>query len=129
MKVYKSKVDLWLILILTFSIGLCAWEAWGLIANSSFVLASFLFVIGVGLPLWLLIGTKYIVADNELKIVCGPFRWKIEISSITKVTNSRSLSSSPALSLDRLEIEFESGKRVLVSPKNRGDFLVAINQV
>ena len=132
MKTFNSKIDLWLIIALTFSIGVSVWGAWDLIvnqaSNSSFVLAFFLLVLGVGLPTWLMVRTKYIVVENTLNIVSGPFSWKIEISSINKVSNSRNLMSSPALSLDRLEIEFQHNKRILVSPKNKNDFLAAINQ-
>ncbi len=69
--------------------------------------------------------TYYEVSDVSLKIVSGPFRWKIARDAITAAEPSRSLLSSPALSLDRLRIRH--GKRsVLVSPADKRGFLKAL---
>ncbi|MGL1005844.1 PH domain-containing protein [Vibrio vulnificus] len=130
MKTFKSKIDLWLGLTLGCSVIVSVWGAWDLFMNQASVgnyfTACFLLLLGAGLPIWLLIGTKYSVAGSVLKVSSGPFRWQIELSAIDNVKSSRSILSGPALSLDRLEIEFESGKRILVSPKDKSSFLAAI---
>jgi hypothetical protein len=67
------------------------------------------------------------VAGNTLRVACGPFRWKVPIDSIEKVEATRSPLSSPALSLDRLRINYGK-RRIMVSPSDRAGFLRAIGQ-
>jgi len=72
---------------------------------------------------WVFASTYYEVDTRELKVVSGPFRWRIPLSDITRVTPSRAWWSAPALSLDRLCIEYGDGKWTLVSPIRREEFL------
>lgn len=131
MKTFKSKIDLWLTLALIFCIAVSLFGAWDLIVNQAsnkhFALAFCLLVIGAGLPVWLILGTKYTVDKDELKIVSGPFSWKIAIASIDQIKTSHSFISSPALSLDRLEIKYRGNQSILISPKDKDAFLAAIN--
>jgi hypothetical protein len=68
------------------------------------------------------------VDNDKLKIVSGPFRVTVDISNIHSVTKTRSLLSSPALSRERLLIEFDNKRKIMVSPKDTRRFLKAINQ-
>lgn len=43
-------------------------------------LAVLLGAIGGVLPLWVMGATRYIVGPGELKIVSGPFRWRVSLS-------------------------------------------------
>ena len=70
--------------------------------------------------------TRYLVGDRELIVRSGLFRWRIAIDSIESIQPSRSLQSSPALSFDRLEITYEGGRRLLISPQDREGFLDAV---
>ena len=45
----------------------------------------------------------------------------IELADITYIMPTRSMTSAPALSLDRLKIEYRN-KEVLISPKDRASF-------
>ena len=72
--------------------------------------------------------TYYAVDKNVLRVVSGPFRWKIPIDQITSVTATRTLLSSPAMSLDRLKIEYGKLRPVIVSPADKKGFLRAIGQ-
>jgi len=54
-------------------------------------------------------------------------RWRIPAREITRITPTRSLTSSPALSLDRLRIEYDGGRQaVLVSPVDQDAFIAAV---
>jgi hypothetical protein len=53
----------------------------------------------------------------------GPFRWTIALDDIHAVTPSRDLRSGPALSLDRLRIEYGPGREILISPRDQSGFL------
>ena len=76
----------------------------------------------------LLIGTHYTVDGNMLRVVSGPFRWKVPIDQIRSVQATRNPLSSPALSLDRLRIEYGKRRRIMVSPADKAGFLKAIGQ-
>ena len=76
----------------------------------------------------ILVATYYVVDKETLKIVSGPFRVSVDISDISSVTETRSLLSSPALSRERLLIEFGNKRKIMVSPKDQRRFLKAIKQ-
>ena len=88
--------------------------------------AAVLVVLGAILPLWILFSTNYHVIDGNLWINSGPFRWRITILSISRIGFSKSWKFSPALSLDRVVIEYDGGKLILISPKEKTIFLNAI---
>ncbi|WP_191273522.1 PH domain-containing protein [Neobacillus kokaensis] len=75
-----------------------------------------------GFIMWLWFATYYEINGNELKIVAGPFRSRIDIIEIKSIRPSRSILSSPALSMNRLEILYGKWGMVLISPKNEEQF-------
>ena len=83
-------------------------------------------VLIVAFIVWTYRGTRYLVTDREVIARSGPFRWRIEIAGIESIRPSRSPLSSPAMSLDRLEIRYGGGRRLLISPKDREGFLEAV---
>jgi membrane protein YdbS with pleckstrin-like domain len=130
-KRFKSKIDRWLLFLLVavmvFEVVIMSIAATQV--NSS-VEATVLIVAALAIVALLgsmLVGTHYTVAGNTLRVACGPFRWKVPIDSIEKVEATRSPLSSPALSLDRLRINYGK-RRVMVSPSDRAGFLRAIGQ-
>lgn len=72
--------------------------------------------------------TYYEVGTDELRVVSGPFRWKIPLSEITDIRPTRNPLSSPALSMDRLKVSYGKRKSVLISPADKEGFLRAIRQ-
>ena len=126
MNTFKSKIDKSLIFLLVFSIIACLMGASvmlevGGVFNT--VLAVVTVIVGAGFPLWILLSTRYIVNDEQLKIMSGPFSWTIPIESIISVQETRSAGASPALSLDRLEIKYGADKMILVSPADKTAFI------
>jgi hypothetical protein len=83
-------------------------------------------VITAGLPVWLLLTTRYVLSADALKVTSGPFRWTVRIADIKSVTPTRSMISSPALSLQRLEIRYGTYQSVIISPADRDGFLRAL---
>ncbi len=79
--------------------------------------------LAVGFPLWTLLATRYSIDDAFLRVRCGPFRWTIPLRDIASITPTRDHASSPALSLDRLRIEYGGGRSLLVSPRDKDAFL------
>lgn len=84
--------------------------------------------LAAGLPIWLLFSTSYNVENDQLIIRTGIFTWKIKLNEIESVTPSQSWLSSPALSLNRIEISYRGGKKILISPRKIDEFLQAIGQ-
>ena len=66
------------------------------------------------------------LTEHDLLVRSGPFRWRVPLGQIHSVTPTRNPLSSPALSLDRLRIEYGDGKWILISPRERERFLEAL---
>ncbi len=123
-RVFKSKIDAWLLalLILSFLGGLIAVflgsaeEVW---------IALPILLLTFSFTFWFFVTTRYIVSDELLEVRSGPVSWSIPISEITSVEATRNPLSSPALSLDRLEIRY-CGKSILVSPLDKEGFRAVI---
>lgn len=131
-KRFKSKIDRWLLFLLVsimvFEIvvmSIAAMQAGDPRAAVGLVTTALLIVALIGS---LLIGTHYTVDGNTLRVVSGPFRWKVPIDQIQSVEATRSPLSSPALSLDRLRIDYGGRRRIMVSPADKAGFLRAIGQ-
>ena len=125
---FRSKIDFWLLFVLLTSvIAALVGAAFSLQSGAGWVIPLFMTAIGAGLPMWILLTTKYTVSHDCLLVQSGPFRWRIAAESITDITPTRSPLSSPALSLDRLRIAYEQGtKYLIVSPLDSEGFIQAI---
>lgn len=124
-KTYRSKVDLWLLGVLIAGMAVAGLGAVQPIVAGTpggWWIAIGIALIGIGLPLWILLGTYYRFEADELIVRCGPFRWRIALSEITEVLPTSNPVSSPALSLDHLKIVFGRGRTLLVSPRYKEEF-------
>ncbi|MCC6763378.1 MAG: PH domain-containing protein [Deltaproteobacteria bacterium] len=87
------------------------------------LLAVPILLLGVCLPLSLLFFTTYRINDAALRIRSGFFTWDIPIHTISKVERTNDPVSSPALSLDRIRIEYGAAQSVVISPLRKDDLL------
>lgn len=119
MRVFKSKIDWWFGLILVYPIflsikAMLEGEWIGLLGLAAVV----------GFILILSKTTQYIINENQLIVKST---WivneRIDISKITKVEKSNSILSSPALSLDRLLVRYNKYDEVIISPKEKKEFI------
>jgi hypothetical protein len=105
----------------------------GLFLVLSFVqqrwLASLILLLVVAFMAYLLAATRYTITSHDLLIVCGPFRQRLPLASIVSIMPSHNPLSSPALSLDRLEIRYGKFDSVLISPADKTGFLAALHQL
>lgn len=130
-KVFRSKIDAWLVVVL---VGLLVLQALvlGSVAFEQKSTTETLVAIGVMLLVFAFIGsllawTYYSVEGSTLKIVCGVFRFRIPIDQITSITPTRNPLSSPALSLDRLRITYgPKNRKIMVSPADKAGFVRAL---
>jgi hypothetical protein len=127
--VFRSAVDWWLYAVIIASAVVVLAAVFPLLNaghTGQTVVAVMTALIAVGLPVWLLTSTYYRVQGGSLEVRSGPFRWTIPLKDITEVRRTGSILSSPALSLNRLEIKYGRAKTILLSPRDRQGFLQAI---
>ena len=127
--VFPSKVDRWLLAVLWFTAvsPLGPWiSALQAGDREIIVLSSFALLLVWGILWGLAWPVVYTVGEEHLEIRYGRVRKKVLFSDIRSITPTRSLISSPALSLDRLRIETVSGTSPLISPLDKPGFLAAI---
>jgi hypothetical protein len=125
---FPSKVDTWLAailgLLLLTAIGVPLLllatgdpQAWVGLIGSAVIVAIFG---GLVFPLY------YELEDETLLIRFGMVRSRIRYTEIRRVVPSRSMLSSPALSLDRLHVDAGSSLGPLISPHDKSGFLDAL---
>lgn len=131
--VFPSKVDGWLLWLVrltmlvtvgvVMAVTLSQGDRGAAITATAIVLAAHAFVE------WIFQSTYYSVDQDYLRIRSGPFRWRVLITDIESIAPSNSMLSSPALSLDRLRVNYRGGKWILVSPSDRAWFINALRSV
>jgi hypothetical protein len=124
--VYKSKIDWWLLIILVVAIALALYVSAAIVVSGSLGIWWVLLVtagLGIGLPLWVMLSTHYTLDNGRLLIKSGPFKWQIPLMDIKSIRPTSNPLSSPALSLDRLRIEFGRGSAIMISPRDKEQFL------
>lgn len=131
-RVYKTRIDTWLLVVLLAAMGLALLAALEVIVvadRSAWWIAPLAAVLGVGLPAWLLLDTKYRLDEKELRISSGPFRWRVLLSTIQSVEPSANPIASPALSLKRIRIDYGAGQTVYISPRDREAFISELERL
>ena len=122
--VFTSKIDFWIgFMLLGGSFIMIAIPFWqckksenGSLAKSVFL--AFIFLPFTALMLMPFFGTKYTLSDGQLLINNGFSTQRIELTDIAYIIPTRNMISAPALSLDRLEVDYKN-KKVLISPKDK----------
>jgi len=125
-KVHRSKIDSWLLALLTALIAVvCVSLVTAIYAGGKpvMLIALLLAVVGIGLPLWVLLTTRYTLDREVLLVRSDPFRWKVPVAEISGIMPTRNPLSSPALSLDRLRIVYGSGKSLMISSEDKERFI------
>lgn len=72
----------------------------------------------------LYLNTYYTIDNGLLKVKSGMIINKeIEIHTITRIAETKTIISAPALSFDRLEITYKKSSSVVISPKEKALFI------
>ena len=119
MQVFKSKVDWWLGLPLIYPIFL---------SITSIIDSEWYGYMGLFIIILLIIiaskVTKYIISENQLTIQCFFYvNAKIDILKIKKIEKTNTILSSPALSFDRIRINYNKYGEIFISPKEKQTFI------
>lgn len=128
--VHRSKVDNWLVVVLLIAMAVSLAASLLVLATTPSGTGVWIAVptaaFGAGLPLWLLLTTDYTLDDRHLRVRSGPMKWTIALAEIERISATRNPVSSPALSLDRLRIDYGKGRSLMISPRDRQAFLAEI---
>ena len=76
--------------------------------------------------------TKYYIDDSLLKIVSGPFWWKIDILNIKKIwLNQYTIAGvwKPTLSWECMEIKYKKSRSISISPAQEKEFLKILMEI
>ena len=133
MKLYRSKVDflaalMYLVIVLLVD-GAAMGTSMEVLSSVSPHTAIWVFFGALCIPvlmLLFLLPLRYVLTSDELAIRSGLLRWRIPVDSILRVSHARSILPAPALSRDRLRVDYQRGNRttfVYVSPVDRARFL------
>ena len=131
--VYRSKVDLWLGLLLGGSVGYMVYLTLVPIVKGEgvewVITISTIFVLLLILPLF---SIKYVLYSEHLYISCGIYgKIRIPYETISNMKSTHNPLSSAALSLDRIQIDYtENGyhQMVLISPVRKKEFMEKIEE-
>lgn len=128
-RTFRSKVDLWLALLVAgaaaLPLAVAIWLAWrgetkGVILLGGWGAAMLLLVGVLSAPL------RYVCRGDRLHIRSGWLEWDVPYASLRRVTRSRNPLSAPAWSLRRVKLETADGASILVSPDDRESFIEEI---
>jgi hypothetical protein len=131
-KTYRSKIDWWLGLIIGIAMVAMAVSMTALLINPrqdrlsvvwpALGMVAMLVFIG-----WILISVDYTITVTDLRVRAAVFRWRIPLERITGVFPTHNPLSSPALSLDRLRVNYTTSRGkprwVMISPRDQAQFL------
>ena len=127
---YRTKVDRWIVVLLAGAVAL----------PMAITVASYMRM-GTSPAVWLplsiaaliiiiilivAVPTRYEVTMDRLLIRSGFLRWEVPLAEIESVTPTSNPISSPAWSLERLEVKWTgagSPRSVMISPQRADEFL------
>lgn len=91
-------------------------------------------VVGVAIFVtYIFLTTYYQIDGKSVKIRCGLFfNVKVDIDTIRRISETNNPLSSPATSIDRLEIKYQKDKKIdtiMISPKDKAGFIKMITEL
>lgn len=125
---FRSRIDAWLAIVMLGVPAIVLASVVPTLPRGGAATAMVVGLLALALPLWVLTSTRYDLSADTLRIVSGPFRWKVPIAGITSVVRTRSAFSSPALSLQRLQLRYGDGRSIMISPTDEPAFLRALEE-
>ncbi len=136
--IYSTKKDLWLVIMIIFGGLVLMGQTTALLLTKGFNHRATWLMLGAtifygGVIKLLAYPIYYEITSSSLKIRSGLLlRYEIPVSSIVGVCPTRNPLSAPALSLDRLRIDYVkdgSSRFMLISPENKDAFLGELAKV
>ena len=127
MKIYRSKISFGLLIFLTLIfifIGIQLFKLTNNIVGIITIIITYTFII------YTFTSNKYTIKGNVLNVKSGfLINENIDISNIKKIKETNNLISSPAASIDRIELFYNKFDSIIISPKNKADFISELKQI
>jgi hypothetical protein len=126
-QMFRSKVDAWLAVVVAGGL-IVMWlspvrRIWaGRPVDALDIVVPFLATAFIA---WVFRTTYYLVTADALIVHAGPIRRTVPLRLVQRLRATHNPLSSPALSLDRIEVTYGS-KRVLISPEDKHGFVKAV---
>jgi hypothetical protein len=127
--VFRSKIDWWLMLLIcgvpAFQIG----KEWMKDTTRMPPVSAWTPVLVLAVVVIAFIPIRYVIEGRVVSVQCGLIGWEyvaFPVDDVQSVRSTHNPLASPALSLDRLNIELGFRGRVLISPKDKAGFLRAL---
>ncbi len=128
---YKSKINVTLLIFVTLC--LVVLPVLPLLIGSA--TASEMWFIAIYCPLaiafeaYLYTSTYYTIGSDTLTVKSILLCEKININDITKISHTRTWLSAPALSLNRIELRYNRGHAIVISPRNESCFISQLRTI
>ncbi|SEL81243.1 PH domain-containing protein [Parapedobacter koreensis] len=120
-KKYKSKIGLELVIPLTLIFGVALFAT--VINKPNWLVVAILLPV-MCFIVHMFLTTCYTIENKVLRIKCGfLYDSQIDVFAIRKIEETNNPLSSPATSLDRLEISYNDYDSVIISPKKKVEFI------
>lgn len=132
MKIYKSKFGYKTSLIISVPFILTlAFMIYNLEPFGAILSVSGIFILVCIFFLYINFATEYVLLENDtLHIKCGfLYHERLDIHSIKSIAKTRSIMSSPAPALDRIELKHGKYDLVIISPKNKLSFAAELTKI
>ncbi len=129
MKIYRSKIDCWLAVLIP---ALTILPALPLVISGEDIWVVVLLAFIAALEIAVVTGFRYVIDGSKLMVKAlyvinsGTY----DIGNIVEITPTRTILSSPAASLDRIAISFINSRTPLViSPVDKDAFILALTAI
>ncbi|MFW2079129.1 PH domain-containing protein [Acinetobacter sp. ULE_I010] len=128
MQKFHSKIDWWILGFVIAMTGLLVQLLFTMYAKGTmeeYPEHTMVYIFTIAVLWWPVFSTTYAIGNNTLTIRSMFLKWVIPLENIKTVSKTNNSISSPALSLDRLKIEYlKDGKmkQILVSPRDQQAF-------
>lgn len=129
MKIYRSKIDCWLAVLIP---ALTILPALPLVISGEDIWVVVLLVFIAALEIAVVTGFRYVIDGSKLivKTLYVINSGTYDIGNIVEITPTRAILSSPAASLDRIAISFSNSRTPLViSPVDKEAFISTLTAI
>ncbi|MFW1909372.1 PH domain-containing protein [Acinetobacter ursingii] len=132
MQTFRSKKDWWILGFIIAATGILLQMLWSMQLRGTlqeYPEHGIVYALVILIMWWPLVNTRYIVTQDHVIIHSMFLKWIISRSEIQSMTPTNNPVSAPALSLDRIKIDYQKdgkNKSVLISPKNKQKFIEAL---
>lgn len=129
MKIYRSKIDCWLAVMIS---GITILPALPLVISGEDIWVVVLLAFIAALELAVVTGFRYVIDGSKLivKALYVINSGTYDIGNIVEITPTRTILSSPAASLDRIAISLSNSRTPLViSPVDKDAFILALTAI